>query len=346
MRRPSPLPASAPPPEPDEAAPIEVVDIGPPRDAPASVVDEVDTADAAPSAAPAVGRSQDADTPHEAALSQGADAAPVVARPPSREAAPAEAVAVDVISVWKAARARRRALRAEMRRFTARRRRRRITWIVALSSVLLLVLVTLGVAYSPLFAVQRVSVVGTRSLDAATVEQALAGQIGTPLPLVDSSEVKAALVAFPLIETYTLEARPPDELIVRIVERTPVGQIASPAGYTLVDAAGVALSTTPEPTSGFPLIEIEGGTDSRVFEAVATVYRALSPEIAARVSSMTATTPNDVTLTLGESGPLVVWGNADRSEEKAVVLAATMVASPPDTTAMYDVSSPDAVVVR
>lgn len=325
MRRPSPLPAPVPPPEPDEAAPIEIVDIGPPRGVPASVVDEAVTAD------PDAGRAPEADA-----------VAPVVPLNPQRDETPE----ADVGSVWRAARARRRALRAEMRRFTARRRRRRIAWMVALSSVLLLVLVTLGVAYSPLFAVQRVSVVGTQSLDAATVEQALAGQIGTPLPLVDSSEVKAALVAFPLIESYAIEARPPDELIVRIVERTPVGQIASEAGYTLVDGAGVVLSTTPEPTAGFPLIEIEGGTDSRVFESVATVYRALPPEIAAQVSSMTATSPNDVTLTLGESGPLVIWGNADRSEKKAVVLAATMVASPPDTTGMYDVSSPDAVVVR
>jgi cell division septal protein FtsQ len=62
------------------------------------------------------------------------------------------------------ARARRRALRAEVR-FTARQRRRRMTWIVAGSALLLLVLGTLGVAYSPLFAVQQITVVGTSTLD-------------------------------------------------------------------------------------------------------------------------------------------------------------------------------------
>ncbi len=158
--------------------------------------------------------------------------------------------------VWAAARSRRRALRAEVRRFTARQRRRRMTWLAVAASVVLLVLGTVGAAYSPLFGVERVRVVGTSALSAETVEQALSGQLGRPLPLVDSSEVKAALVAFPLVESYTLEARPPHELVVRIVERTPIGTVKSAAGYTLVDAAGVALSTTPKRPAGHPVLAV------------------------------------------------------------------------------------------
>ena len=41
--------------------------------------------------------------------------------------------------VWRAARARRKALRAEIRRFTQRSRRRRIAWLTAVGAVLLLV---------------------------------------------------------------------------------------------------------------------------------------------------------------------------------------------------------------
>ncbi len=152
---------------------------------------------------------------------------------------------VGLREVWRAARARRRALRAEVRRFTIRQRRRRAIWLGVAASVVVLVLATLGAAYSPLFAVQSIHVVGTSQLDAGTVEHALDGQLGTPLPLVDESAVKAALVTFPLVESYSLEARPPHELVVRIVERTPVGLIKTAAGYTLVDAAGVVLSTTP-----------------------------------------------------------------------------------------------------
>jgi len=219
-----------------------------------------------------------------------------------------------------------------------------MTWLVVGSAVLLLVLGTLGAAYSPLFAVQKVSVAGTSTLDAATVEAALSGQLGTPLPLVDSSAVKAALVAFPLVESYTLEARPPHELIVRVVERTPVGSIETPAGYALVDAAGVVLSTTPQPPAGHPVVTVPGGLSSPAFAAVGTVFRALPVDIRSQVTAMTATSANDVTLTLGGTRATVVWGNADDSPLKAKNLAAIMRARPGATS--YDVSSPSAIVVR
>lgn len=248
--------------------------------------------------------------------------------------------------VWAAARARRRALRAEVRRFTARQRHRRMVWIGVVVALVLLVLGSVGAAYSPLFAVERVRVVGTSQLDAAAVEQALSAQIGRPLPLVDSSEVKAALVGFPLVESYTLEARPPHDLMVRIVERTPIGALKSAAGYTVVDAAGVALVTTDERPDDHPVITVTGGVGSKAFAAIGTVYRSLPDDIRAQVTAMKATTPNDVTLRLGATDTDVVWGSATDSAEKAVVLERIMASQPPSKVTEYDVSSPSAVVVR
>jgi cell division protein FtsQ len=248
--------------------------------------------------------------------------------------------------VWRAARARRRALRAEVRRFTVRQRRRRMLWIGVAASVLLLVLTTLAAAYSPLFGVERIRVVGTSLLDAAAVEDALADQLGTPLPLVDESAVKADLIAFPLVQTYSLEARPPHELVVRIVERLPVGLMQTRAGYTLVDAAGVALSTTETPAPGRPLLSITGGTNSSAFEAVGQVMRTLPATIRDQVTAISASTPDDVTLTLGGTNTQVVWGSADESAMKALVLEKIMQQRPPETVSAYDVSSPAAAVVR
>ncbi|GAA2993101.1 hypothetical protein GCM10010460_32450 [Microbacterium terrae] len=248
--------------------------------------------------------------------------------------------------VWRAARARRRALRAEVRRFTARQRRRRMIWIGVGASFLVLVLGTLGAAYSPLFAVEDIQVEGTSQLDETAVATALSSQIGTPLPLVDESAMKAALVTFPLIETYSLEARPPHGLVVRIVERTPVGVIQNAAGYSLVDGAGVVLSTSSEPPAGAPLITVTGGTDSDAFAAIGQVMRSLPESIAASVTAVGASSPDDVTLTLGGTNTEVVWGSAEESARKALVLETMMAARPPETVATYDVSSPDAVVVR
>lgn len=330
MRRPSPLP---PPParaesEPD--TPIEVMLPAPRTEQAAATTLEGETAPIVPIDAPR--RPQDDAGAHVGDTPDGE---------PDTEADPLRAR-----DVWAAARARRRALRAEVRRFTSRQRRRRIVWAVSASALVLLVLGSVGAAYSPLFAVERVRVAGTSQLDRAAVASALASQLGRPLPLVDSSEVKAALVAFPLVESYTLEARPPHDLVVRIVERTPIGTLKSAAGFTLVDAAGVALATTPERPDGHPAITVPGGVTSKAFTAIGTVFRTLPEDIRDQVTAMSATTPNDVTLTLGKSGADVVWGDASESARKALVLESIMRSQPPSEVDVYDVSSPGAVVVR
>lgn len=246
--------------------------------------------------------------------------------------------------VWAAARARRRALRREVRRFTVRQRRRRYAWLASLAAVVLVGLGAVATAYSPLFAVSKITVLGTDRLDRGAVEQALAGEKGTPLALVDSSAVKAALVGFPLVESYSIEARPPQELVVRIIERTPVGVVSTRGGFSLVDAAGVVLSTSEKAPEGYPVIEATGGAGSRAFRAVGAVYRSLPADLRMQVTAMAATTPDDVTLTI--EGAEVVWGSPDDPVEKARVLQALMIATPPSEADEYDISSPDAVVVR
>ncbi|GAA5152195.1 hypothetical protein GCM10025768_19830 [Microbacterium pseudoresistens] len=244
--------------------------------------------------------------------------------------------------VWRAAKARRRTLRAEIRRFTQRSRRRRIAWAAGIGVALLVVAGSAAAAYSPLFAVEKITVVGTKFLDPAAVEAALEAQKGVPLALVSSSEVKAALVQFPLIETYGLEAKPPHELTVRIVERTPVGVLESNAGFAVVDGAGVVLSTTEERPAGYALIEVRGGTSSDAFTAAGTVMRSLSEALRAQVDVVRASSIDDVTLVL-TSGTSVVWGSAERSGDKALRLEKLMAAVPGQS--VYDVSAPDAVSV-
>ncbi|WP_137845591.1 FtsQ-type POTRA domain-containing protein [Microbacterium sp. 2FI] len=335
MRRPPPLP----PPSNAPAAGAATVD-----DAPRAPADET-TTDAATAPADAA----------ETRATNGA-AAPVIPitapvgirRPEGADPAaePASDAPVSLRDVWRAARARRRALRAEVRRFTVRQRRRRIVWIGVGAALVVLVLATLGAAYSPLFAVRDIRVVGAEQLDAAEVEQALGDQLGTPLPLVDESAVKAALVGFPLVESYSLEARPPHELVVRIVERTPIGSVDTAAGYSLVDAAGVVLATSASPAAGVPVLSITGGTDSDAFDAAGQVMRSLPDEIAVQVTGVSASTPDDVTLTLGGTNTLVVWGSAQDSALKAVVLQRAMASRPPADVFSYDVSSPSAIVIR
>lgn len=253
---------------------------------------------------------------------------------------------VGLRDVWRAARARRRVLHAEARRFTAAQRRRRRIWIGIAAAFVLLVGGSMAAAYSPLFAVQTIDVVGTHALKTADVQRALSGQLGRPYPLVDESEIKAALVRFPMVETYTVEAVPPHELVVRIVERTPVGFLKTSAGYTVVDAAGVALSTTPTRPAGTAQITVDGGIDSKSFQAIGEVMRALPASVRDNVTAVTAQSPDAVTFVLGPTGTKVVWGSADDTVDKVASLEKIMTARPPAGVRQYDVSAPFAVVVR
>ncbi|MFD4421516.1 FtsQ-type POTRA domain-containing protein [Agromyces sp. NPDC058484] len=238
-----------------------------------------------------------------------------------------------------AARDRRRYERQEVRRFTTRSRRRRITWAVVVGSIVALVSVVAVGAYSPLMALREVRVEGAERVPAAEVQAAFAEVIGTPLPLIDPAEVRTALEAFTLIETYATETIPPGTLVVRIVERTPVGVVDTGSGLELVDAAGVVIDRPAERPDGQPLIEVDGGVAAEGFRAVAAVVRSLPADVRAQLTRATAATADDVRLELA-GGASVVWGNAEDSTLKADVLAALMSAVPPDDVSSYDVSAP------
>lgn len=248
-------------------------------------------------------------------------------------------------AVAAAARERRRYERQEVRRFTRRSRRRRIAWSVVLGSVVALVLVVGVGAYSPLMALREVRVEGASRIPAAEVEAAFAETMGTPLPLIASADVLAALSNFPLIETYSTETIPPGTLVVRIVERVPVGVVDTGEGLELVDAAGVVIERPDERPEGQPLIDVAEGLAGEGFRAASAVIRSLPPEVRGQLVKATAATADDVRLELA-TGATVVWGSAEESAQKAFVLATLMRAAPPDTVGEYDVSSPASVVTR
>jgi cell division protein FtsQ len=244
-----------------------------------------------------------------------------------------------------ARRARKLYEREEVRRFTWRTRRRRTIWLVSLAvSATLAGFVLLG-TYSPLMALTSIEVVGANRVPADQIKTALGEQLGTPLPLVDFSRVKKDLSQFALIRSYVIESRPPGTLVVRIIEREPIGAIATPAGFDLVDAAGVVIQSGVERPAGYATIIARAGAGSPGFRAAAAVVNALPESIRGQLDTVTAATADDVTLTL-VGGARVVWGSAEKSEYKAVVLSALVVGHPVGSVGEYDVSSPDSAVLR
>lgn len=238
--------------------------------------------------------------------------------------------------------------RGEVRRFTKRSRRRRMLWLSALGTAALLVVAVTLTAFSPLMALRTIDVVGTSRVKASDVTAALKGQLGRPLPLVDFGAIRSDLAAFPLIRSFSTESHPPSTLVVRIVERVPVGVIADGRTFRLVDAAKVTISQGTTRPAGFPVIHAAGAAGSLAaksgFDAAVAVLQALPAKVLGSVDTITAATKDDVTFTLLGSGAKVVWGSPDQSDLKAADLAAIMKSAGATAGSVFDVSSPHSVV--
>lgn len=248
--------------------------------------------------------------------------------------------------VRDARRQRRSQERRERRRFSAESRRRRRNWLIALGTIGALLLFVVAGVFTPLMAVRTVQVVGATSVDATEVEKALSRFDGVPLALVRDGDVHAALAPFPLIQRYAVELIPPDTLTVRIEERVPVLSIEQDGMFNLYDAAGVLLGTAEAAPVGVPVAS-GGITDlkSEAFAAASRVLRDMPADLRAQVATVVASSGQDVTLLL-TSGVVVVWGDADDTRRKAVVLTSMLTSLADRAISQIDVSSSNAPVFQ
>ncbi|WP_349864474.1 FtsQ-type POTRA domain-containing protein [Leifsonia sp. WHRI 6310E] len=295
------------------------------------------TTPSAPASAPSRDREparRQHSAPPEAAAA--ADTSPYDRLPSNRE----------ISKALRAARKERKKVeRGEVRRFTKRSRRRRQAWLGAGGVVVALVLGVTLLAFSPVLALKHIEVTGASRLNPKDIQAKLGDQLGKPLPLLDQAGIAHDLAAFPLIRSYTVESHPPDTIVVRVVERQPIGVVQKGAAFTLVDAAKVPIASSAARPEGFPLIAAGGASAEKdadsAFAAAASVLSALPAATLAQVDTISATTKDDVSFTLRGSGATVVWGSAEDSELKAADLAALLVGAAGAN--HYDVSSPHSV---
>jgi len=300
-------------------------------------------------AAPAANRpATSAAKPAPATRAKPAPATRTKAAPASQQsAAPAAPAAPRAprAQLRSAARQRRRYERLEVKRFTRRARRRRTAWFVVVLLVLAVGGLIAAAVFSPLLALRTVKVDGTSRLDAATLEKAVDGQLGTPLALLDYGEITRQLAPFRLIRSYATEIVPPDTLLIHIVERTPIGAIQGADAFDLVDPAGVVVESSKTRPAGYPLIQLGGGrVDGPGYASMAQVLLALPSSVLSKVDTITAQTHDDVTLTLSGSSQRVVWGSSDDSDAKARLLAELIALHAGSGPGEYDVSAPGTAV--
>lgn len=246
----------------------------------------------------------------------------------------------------EAVKARKAFERDEVRRFTAHLRRRKIMW-ASIASTLAAVMVFVGIGvFTPVLALQAIVVEGATRVPADQIRAALQPQINKPLPLVDMGAVRKAVEAQPLVKTYSTVAVPPHTLVIKIVERSPIGYVMVNKDLTMVDPAGVVLEVSTERIPGVPLITVEGGdVKSKGFAAAIDVILSLPSALAGQLEEVIANTTDDVTLVL-VGGARVFWGGPENAAMKNRVLSQLLAVNPVGSVSEYDVSSPKTAVVR
>ena len=210
----------------------------------------------------------------------------------------------------------------------------------ALASV---VVVGLGLLlyFTPIMAARNIVVVGLGAVTQDEVTAAAAVAPGTPLLQVDTDAVAERVAAIRRVASARVQRQYPSTLRVTVIERLPVVVKDYPDGPHLFDKDGVDFATAPPP-AGVPYLDAENpGPSDPPTRAALQVMTALRPEVAGQVGRIAAPSVAAITLTL-DDGRTVVWGTTDRTEEKALKLAA-LLTQPGQT---YDVSSPDLPTVK
>jgi cell division protein FtsQ len=211
------------------------------------------------------------------------------------------------------------------------------------SALVSVIVVGLGLLlyFTPVMSARSIVVTGLGAVTQEEVISSAGVKPGTPLLQVDTDAVAERVAAIRRVATARVQRQYPSTLRITVVERVPVVVKDYPDGPHLFDRDGVDFAIAPPPP-GVPYLDADNpGPNDPPTKAALQVMTSLRPEVAAQVARIAAPSVAAITMQLTD-GRQVVWGTTDRTEEKAVKLAALL--TQPGRT--YDVSSPDLPTVK
>lgn len=225
-----------------------------------------------------------------------------------------------------------RARRVEVRRSEGRRRLR---VVLVVAGVLAVLLVLLGVAFSPLFDVDRFTVAGQFRTDPEDVVAAAGIDRGEPLLTADLDAAARRIEELPWVDEAAVERSWPGTLRYRVVERVPAAAAQGPDGsWVALDGDGrvlVALDAEPDdlPVVEGVTVDPQAGASAPSDAAGAFAVAAAIPASARpAVDALVLDTDGGVTVRL-DSGGVATIGPLEDLEDKGVALASVIAAVDP-----------------
>jgi cell division protein FtsQ len=199
---------------------------------------------------------------------------------------------------------------------------------------------------SRLFVVRSVVVTGTHLVPTSEVLAAADIPPGTPLIRVNTSKIAARVAAIRQVRSARVATSWPDRVVITVQERTPALAVpAAGGGFDLIDPDGVLVRWAASRPASLPLYLTPTPASSLTGDpgvsAAAAVLAALPARLRSSVASVTAPSPDQVTLKLA-GGATVVWGGPGDAAVKARELAVLMKTH----AGYYDLSSPATAVTK
>lgn len=211
------------------------------------------------------------------------------------------------------------------------------------SALFSVIVVGLGLLlyFTPIMSARDIVVTGLGAVTQDEIIAAAAVAPGTPLLQVNTDAVAERVATIRRVATARVQRQYPSTLRITVVERTPVVVKDYPDGTHMFDRDGVDFAVAPPPP-GVPYLDVENpGPNDAPTKAALQVMTSLRPEVATQVARISAQSVAAITLTLTD-GREVVWGDTERTEEKALKLGALLT----QPGHIYDVSSPDLPTVK
>ncbi len=231
-------------------------------------------------------------------------------------------------------------------RIASRRRSRWVKAGIGFAVALALVAGTWVVCFSDVLAVRAVQVSGVALLDAGHVEQVAAVPKGGSLALLDTASIAARVRTLVPVADVSVSRRFPNTVRIAVTEREPVAVLDTPQGRKLVDDEGVAFAPAGNAPAGLILVATtKDGLPPDALAEVTDMLAALPEVVRTQVRRVDAETEQDMSVLLRD-GRRVVWGGPDQAAFKARVLELLFTEKPTRKARAYDVSVPEAPVVR
>ena len=198
-----------------------------------------------------------------------------------------------------------------------------------------------GAYFTPLLGVRSVQVLGTKDLTQKQVLDAAAVTSGAPMLTINLAAIRDRVAGLNRVASVNVSRSWPATVRIDVAERIAIGVIKEPDGAHLIDHTAKDFATVPSEPAGLPELELprSAPTDPTAV-AVVQVLQAVPDKVRAEILSVSAKSPNSVTLALS-AGRQVRWGGIADSQRKAGVLTALM--SQPGK--VYDVSSPQLATI-